>query len=293
LDILASTKWGKDWSHLVPYNFLSGPPYLIAYSAKTGEVHFDKLNEDGRGISILSKGKWSKWTHIDTFSIGSDRYLLVYNQFTGDVRFDRLSSDGNGSSNVWSGKWASGWSHVVPIGANSYNPDHLLVYNASTGTVRIDRFHNDGKGSKNLWQGKWATGWSHIMPYRVYGSSWRILVYNKTTGLAHFDHLDDVTTGTKTLFKEKWSPGWTHFMPYPSPLFDSWPTAKFIAYNSLSGIVHFDEVSDDGFKVRVNSKWASGWYVLAPGFLTGINDGSEGFIAYNNTSGECHFDRLL
>lgn len=293
VDILAKLKWGPNWTHFVPYSFLSGHPYLIGYSNKSSIVHFDKIDEDGRGVEILAKDTWPKWTHVESFSIGDSRYLLSYNMSNGAVRFDKLRLDGSGHDNIKTGKWATGWTHVVPIGVNSYNPDHLLVYNAKTGAVRIDRFDKEGKGSSNLWKGKWGTGWSHIMSYRIYGTSWRYIIYNETTGLAHFDHLDNVRKGPKTLFKRNWSPGWTHFMSYPIAVFDSWATAKFLAYNSVTGAAHFNEVSDKGVTLGKKSKWAAGWSAFVPTFLTGTYDCSEGFIAYNKESGACHFDRLL
>ncbi len=295
--IMWKGSWANIWTHFVPYSsYLLSEQHFLAYSASTGEVHFDRLGTDGNGFTIIGTTTWKKGlTHIRYCTVDLLPFLLKYSQQTGTVEISKIRPSGESVDSIWAGNWAPGWTHVVSIGAGGPLNNHLLVYNAETGAVRIDRINSGGIGTTNVWESTWGTGWTHIMPFRVGYSEWRLMVYNATIGLVHFEALSEPTQGPKHLFKHNWSEGWTHFVPYPTLLADFEDPARFIAYNQTSGEVHFDGVSSTNkWEVYAKSMWAKGWSALLPLFLRPPpHAGSQGLLAYRAQTGEVHFDRLL
>ena len=295
--ILWKGLWANSWTHVVPYStYPLSEQHFLAYSASTGQVHFDRLGRDGQGFSILGQANWEPGlSHIGHLSVGLQQYLLKYSQQAGSVQIGRVRLSGEAADTVWQGSWAKGWSQVVPLGIGGPETDHLLVYNTVTGSVRIDRINSGGVGTTNVWKGTWGKGWTNIMPFRVGYSDWRILVYNADSGLVHFDALTVPSAGPQHLFKQSWGKGWTHFVPYPTLFADVEDPARFIAYNRNTGEAHFDSVSSSNeWEISAMTTWAKGWSTLAPVFLRPLpHRGNRGLLAYRGQTGEVHFDRLL
>lgn len=71
---------------------ISARPYFLAYNAATGEVHVDRVLEDGHGFDILLKGTWGAgWTHFMPYSLNGHPYFLAYNAATGEATFNAIN----------------------------------------------------------------------------------------------------------------------------------------------------------------------------------------------------------
>ena len=151
-----TSTWGAGWTQLAPFQ-PDHLPYFIAYSATTGQVHFDQRHKPPdmlpsiTGFDILWQSVWGKgWTRLMPFALNDKPQLLAYNAATGEVHFDRLHDDAKGFDILWQSTWGKGWTHFMPFVLNA--KPGFLAYNAATGEVHFDRIHDDGKGFDILWQ---------------------------------------------------------------------------------------------------------------------------------------------
>jgi hypothetical protein len=260
-NILYKSKWGKGWSHLMPFT-VGSQPHFIAYNNTTGEVHFDRIHNDGKGFDILYQSKWGKgWSHLIPFTLDQQPRFIAYNSTTGEVHFDRIHNDGKGFDILQKGKWSDGWTHLKPftMGDQPFNEKiwpHLTAYNTTTGQVHFDRIRPGGQGIDILYDDIWGKGWSHLMHFWLPAQDkytqkrielWFFIAYNNKSGEVHFDQIDRGGTGFKIKHKSIWGKGWSHLVPlyYESSKDLLTFGAYFLAYNTTTGEVHFNEIVKD------------------------------------------------
>jgi hypothetical protein len=246
-DTLMKSTWGTGWSQLMPFT-LNNKPHFIAYNSATGEVHFDRINDDGKGFAILVKSTWGTgWSQLMPFTLNNKPHFIAYNSATGEVHFDRINDDGKGFAILMKGTLGTGWSQLMPFTLN--NKPHFIAYNSSTGEVHFDRINDDGTGFAILMKGTWGKGWTHLIPYWHWDDAmkqkWMFIAYNSATGEVHFDRINDDGKGVDIRWKENWAPGWSLLMPFHGPVAVDMGTYRwfpyFIAYTAKLGKVIFHQ----------------------------------------------------
>jgi hypothetical protein len=264
---------------------------------------------DLSGTTTWGSATWDKiWDVVITFELDHERFLLVYSRGSGLVRIDRIIIDQSAmtirTENVWEGGWTNTWRSVVSLGLESYQRDHVLVYDPGTGIVRVDKVNrgeNPGFGTTNIWERKWRAGYTTVMPFRLANADWYVLVYHKGDGEGFVYHL--TTTGYEKVQDIFWDNGWTHLVPYAQHSDYSYhegdspePSARFLAYRSTDGAVHFDRLFEKRVEILGTDRWGVDWDVLTPFFIGEAGRfhlGNDGLIAYDYSSGRVRFDQLL
>ena len=110
-------------------------------------------------------------------------------------------------------------------------------------------------------------------------------------------------SGYKKVQDISWDKGWTHFVPYAQHSDYSYhhgdgpePSARFLAYRSGDGTMHFDRMFKKRVEILVTDNWGKSWNILTPlfrGEAGRFHLGNDGLIAYDSSSGQVHFDQLL
>src|SRR6202022_4291720 len=114
------------------------------YKKDSGDVSIDRIDADGKNISTLWNGSWSKgWTSMVPFRVpGDDRtYLLAYKQDDGTVSVDRIHRDGHDTETILEETWTKKWSHFLTFEVNG--KPHFLSYKVDQGDVSIGRLLPD------------------------------------------------------------------------------------------------------------------------------------------------------
>jgi hypothetical protein len=205
-DILIKSTWGKGWSQLMPFT-LNKKPHFIAYNSTTGAVHFDRINDDGKGIVILKKSTWGKgWTQLMPFTLNNKPHFIAYNSTTGAVQFDRINDDGKGVNILKESIWGKGWTQLMPFTLNK--KPHFIAYNSTTGAVHFDRISDDGKEIVILKKSNLGKGWTQLLPYSYYDAEtkWMLIAHNSASGEMFFYRIHGDGQGVDIRWKENWAP---------------------------------------------------------------------------------------
>lgn len=127
---------------------LNNKPHFIPYNSGTGEVHFDRINDDGKGFVIFKKTNLGKgWTQLIPYRYydGVWKWMFTaHNSATGEVLFYRIHSDGKGVDIRWRENWAPHWSLLMPfygpvavdMGTYRWFP-YFIAYTAKFGKVNL------------------------------------------------------------------------------------------------------------------------------------------------------------
>jgi hypothetical protein len=257
-DTIWESTWTAGWTAFMPF-MLNAEQHYLAYKKGSGDVDFDRIRVDGRGVDTIWEDTWAKgWTTFMPFVLNREPHYLAYKSGTGDVDIDRIKADGQGVETIWEDTWTTGWTSFVPFLLNGH--PHFLAYKVGTGRVAVDRIRDNGLGVDTIWEGTWTSGWTTFMPFVVNGRPY-YLAYKKATGDVDIDRIKDDGLGVDTIWEDTWTSGWTSFVPF---LLNGHP--HYLAYKVGTGRAAVDRVKDDGLGVDTmwEGAWTKGWTSFVP-----------------------------
>ena len=109
----SSAVWDGDYTHMVKFDTFFGQMGLCIYKQETGAVKFMKIMPNGADLEETYSGLWSRWTHIQPFTITSNLFaqggLLLYKTGSGYAYTMSMNYGVTGYTYKWSGTWEGGW----------------------------------------------------------------------------------------------------------------------------------------------------------------------------------------
>lgn len=221
--------------------------------------------------NIFSRGR--AWASLSSLTRTSIRSLLALSQEVTRIEFAL-----DGAVRNWDSK-----TYLTTDWADADPKRKLFVVEHVDGvTLNYDR-------GTEVWRSRWGTGWSTLAPFTWKGVP-HLIAYNKDNGLVHFDRLH--TQGAAGVWSHQWGTGWSHIVPfiYRSGVIGN-TTPRFFAYNSTTGLTHFNEFEPNlqGPIIKHEMRWGTEWTNFTPFWF----DGTDHMIAYRKDTGLVHMDRLV
>lgn len=258
---------------------------LLYYKPGTGKVAIDALKADGKGVTPLWTGTWTKgWTHLTPFRLGGKPHYIAYKSSTGKVDFDRVNPGGSGVTTIGSGTWSKGWTHFMPftLGGNPY----YVAYNSLYGGANVDRINAAGNGASTLWSGSWGQGWTHLAPFTLGGVQY-FIAYKGGTGAVEIDKITGSgnSVSITEVWSGQWSKGWSHLVPVSHA-----GGVNLLRYKSTTGLASFDKINANGLGTQSlgTAAWTKSWTAFSPFAI----DGTAHVLSYKIGSGLADVDKL-
>lgn len=254
-----TTTWAKIWDVVITFELDYGR-FVLVYTRDTGAVRIDRIIVDTAAQRIRTENVWEggwfkTWRPIVSLGLrGYQRdHILVYDPGTGIARLDRINRGdplGFGTTNIWERKWRAGYTTVMPfrLGESAW---YVLVYHKGDGkgfVYRLSKF-----GNSKVQDISWDGGWTHFVPYAQHSAysyhhsngpepSVRFLAYRSTDGTVHADRMFEKRV--EILGTDSWGTGWDLLTPFFRGEAGRYHLGNdgLIAYDSGSGLVHFDQL---------------------------------------------------
>lgn len=155
---LFAYQWTSGWDNVEVVK-IGNTNYLFMLKSKTGDVHINRLNQNGSvGAKIFDK-KWTTgWTTVRIFQRGSQSFLFLLKKGTGDVHIHKFNSNGTVGPRVYDKKWTSGWSiaEFYNQGSNGF----LYLRKTATGKSKIFKVNTNGTIGSQIRETNGTPGWS-------------------------------------------------------------------------------------------------------------------------------------
>lgn len=291
----ARLPWGGGWTHIAPFqNPNETTPSFLIYNKTTGDVHIDRVTNNGAGFEIGYAARWAPgWTNFTTFVLNKNSYLIAYNATTGEVHIDRLLPNNAGIEILWMGKWGTGWTHLNTFSVNG--SPALIAYNATTGLVHFDWISKNLQGTQTVTAMQWGKGWTQFNTYtNDQGKNWFLTAYNANTGLFHIDSINPQLNGVtgkieKTLAK--------NLVVSVGQKFDETTPAnrvsEIITYAASTGEVQvWEHPETKTFNSLTKSAWQKNLTHIVPFYIYTVTPFDGVLLTYSTSHGGAQFYRL-